>query len=147
MIDGLECNKNGFAPWIGSWPCDPNGPKYHIVTDGTDCPRVYRLLTNLNNRQDGSIPGGWYSRSPLVRYGDGTLTINDINYGISSQDISWDSQVVPAYCFLNGGGCQKTLPGLCQALAGNVKHYDANLSLGCLPECEVSCCYNGQICN
>jgi prepilin-type N-terminal cleavage/methylation domain-containing protein len=148
MIDNLACDKDGFLPWLPDWPCDPNGPKYHIYMDGSACPKYYRILVNLKNRKDRDIPTGWYSKSLDQHFGDGTLTINDINYGVSSQNIYWYTEAVPAYCYTAFAGCYIIPgPGRCSALAPGVEHVDSYLNPNCLSDCLVSCCINGRICS
>lgn len=147
LIDGLECEKNGFKPWLSNWPCDPNGQKYYVMTDDSSCPRSYRILTNLKNRQDPVIPSGWYSQNSSSKFGDGTVTINDVNYGISSQNVSWYEEMVPPHCYTSFKGCY-LIPGLgrCNALPPGEQHVGAYLHPDCMPECQVSCCEDGQIC-
>jgi general secretion pathway protein G len=147
MLDGLTCNNSGFKPWIGSWPCDPDGSKYYAITDGTSCPRSYKLLANLRNRSDKDIPTNWYAPGSVQKYGDGTLTNSMVNYGVSSQNTSWSTETVPAHCYTSFAGCYiAPEPGRCNALPPGIDNANAYLDPDCSPECVVSCCNSGQIC-
>lgn len=148
FIDNLGCDGNGFAPWLSSWLCDPNKEKYRIATENSACPKWYKLMTNLQNRQDKEIPTGWYSRPGTVYFGNGQWTIDDVNYGLSSQNTDWKTESVPSSCGTQFSGCYVIPgPGRCGALAQGVVHHNAYVHPDCLPECMVSCCINGQICN
>ena len=91
LLNTLQCGETGFKPWIAVWPCDPNETKYFVFTENSSCPKYYRILTNLKNRSDEAIPTGWYEQDPGARFGDGSLTINDVNYGVSSANINWEN--------------------------------------------------------
>jgi prepilin-type N-terminal cleavage/methylation domain-containing protein len=88
-----SCSSNVFKPWLSSWPCDPNGETYYILIplnpDGTltDKPGWYKVLTNLEDKQDKDIPAGWYVPG-AVQY-VGPYTHDQVNYGVSSQNVSW----------------------------------------------------------
>jgi len=146
-IDALECGKDGFKPWLSSWPCDPNGQKYYVYTGSGTCPTSYRILTNLKNKQDKQIPSGWYSQNIGFKFGDGSLTINEVNYGVSSLNTSWTLETVPDHCYTSFTGCY-TSPGvgMCNALASGVNMQNSYVNPDCLPECFVSCCNSGRIC-
>lgn len=148
-IDAIECDKNGFQPWLSIWPCDQNNQKYHIYTGGSNCPKSYRILINLKNQSDKQIPSGWYSQGLGVRFGDGSLTANDVNYGVSSQNTAWNLAVesVPEYCYTSFRGCfTSPSPGTCNALPGGVDQLNSFVNEDCLSECMVSCCNGGRIC-
>ena len=146
-IDAIECDKNGFQPWLSIWPCDPIGQKYYIFTSSAACPTSYRILTNLRNKTDKQIPIDWYSQSSSFKYGDGSLTINDVNYGASSQNILWSLESVPAYCYTSFTGCFTSPgPGTCNALPGGADELNSFVNEDCLPDCMVSCCNSGRIC-
>lgn len=147
VVDTLECDQNGFQPWLSIWPCDPNGQKYYIYTDNSSCPRSYRILTNLKNKTDKQIQSNWYTQYANYRFGDGSLTVNDVNYGVSSQNVSWFMESVPAYCYTSFTGCF-TSPALgsCSALPSGNDQLNSYVNENCLPECLVSCCNSGRIC-
>lgn len=146
-IDALECNESGFKPWLSIWPCDPNGQKYYVFTDGSNCPRSYQILVNLKNRQDKQIQSGWYDQSTNIKFGDGSLTINDVNYGVSSQNTAWNAESVPAHCYTSFTGCYTSpSPGTCNALPSGTDQLNSYVNEDCLSECMVSCCNSGKIC-
>jgi len=146
-IDALECDKNGFQPWLPNWPCDPNGQKYYVYTGTATCPTSYRILTNLKNKTDKQIPSGWYSQSLSFKFGDGSLSIEDVNYGVSSQNTYWTLESVPDHCYSTFTGCFTSPgPGTCNALPQGTEQRNSYVHPDCLPECFVSCCNSGRIC-
>lgn len=100
-FNNFTCSGGSFAPWIKKWPCDPNKVQYKIVLDSTNsCPKWYKIFTNLNNKMDVDIPKGWYTiyRDSYFHFGDGSMGVNDYNYGVSSTNIDWYDRVVDASC-------------------------------------------------
>jgi prepilin-type N-terminal cleavage/methylation domain-containing protein len=71
-----------FKPYLTSWPCDPNGVPYRIIIGNN----TFRILVNLENKDDKDIPKNWYDRNDFVMLG---LTKNDVNFGVSSSNIKW----------------------------------------------------------
>jgi prepilin-type N-terminal cleavage/methylation domain-containing protein len=97
MVDGVACDSGGFLPWLQTWPCDPNTKRhYTFVMDRVHvaCPITFKIFTDLKVRTDKDIPTGWYTQPLSNHFGDGTLTKNNVNYGISSTDVRWD-EIVP----------------------------------------------------
>lgn len=90
IVDAIQCGSSSFKPWVINWPCDPDGSKYYIYTENSSCPKYYKILTDLKNRSDSAIPSGWYHQDGSVRFGNGSLTMNMVNYGISSSNIKWN---------------------------------------------------------
>lgn len=90
MVDTLmvatNCSKPVFAPWLPSWICDPGENPYKIAVEPTMCPKWYKILTNLRNKKDNDIQKDWYVG---VKNITGGYTNNDVNYGVSSQNILW----------------------------------------------------------
>jgi prepilin-type N-terminal cleavage/methylation domain-containing protein len=146
-IDALVCDKSGFAPWMPSWPCDPTGAKYTFMMDDSGCPHWYRVLANLQNRNDKDIPSGWFTLPTSYHYGNGNLTVNDFNYGVSSPNITWSDEVIAKICVDPFGSCYiKTGPNTCGALPRGVQHLNSYVNTDCLSGCLVSCCMDGSIC-
>lgn len=90
IVDGLmlsnNCGKQIFAPWLPSWICDPGENPYIIAVDQSACPKWYKVLTNLRNKKDSDIQKDWYTGIKNIT---GGYTNNDVNYGVSSQNILW----------------------------------------------------------
>lgn len=90
MVDILmiksNCDKPVFAPWLPNWICDPGENPYKIVVDQAACPKWYKALTNLRNKKDKDIQIDWYTGVKNITRG---YTNNDVNYGVSSQNILW----------------------------------------------------------
>ncbi len=149
LIDSLDCKTNDFIPWITSWPCDPNGSKYVIMVDSSNCPRWFKAMTNLQYKKDKDIPEDWYNwkYSENVRIGDGTLQAGEINYGVSSTNVLWYEFSLPPECNTAFKQCYIIPgPGRCNALPLGVNHYDVYVQQDCLPQCQVSCCRDGVVC-
>ncbi|MFZ2153124.1 MAG: hypothetical protein WAV41_03645 [Microgenomates group bacterium] len=148
MIDSLTCRGNGFAPWLPNWPCDPKGGAYKIYT-GASCPKTYILLTDLLYKKDAHIPIGWYDQGSNYHFGDGSLTSNDVNYGVSSSNINWYDEVLPdpVSCNTVFGDCYDVYSDGCQSLSRDADHLNAYVDNNCKAGCQVSCCNNGRICN
>lgn len=89
------CGSNSFGSWLPKWPCDPKGNKYilEVETDTNGniktCPKWFKVYTNLENKNDSGIPKGWYSMDSLVL--SGNYGVNQVNYGVSSTNINWNS--------------------------------------------------------
>lgn len=149
-------SKTIFSPWLASWPCDPNGEPYYVfVESNTTCPRWFKLITNLENKKDMDIPSGWYEQGNYY-VGDGTLGINQANYGTSSTNVLWYDRAVLAGCGRSGGGCYYLARGnVCNALGQSCRGGNCFLSYtdiwggtnNCAPFCQVDCCENGLVCN
>lgn len=90
-----ECGKNSFGSWLPKWPCDPKGNNYilEVETDDQgivkDCPKWFKIYANLENKNDSNIPANWYSMNDLVL--SGNYGVNQVNYGVSSTNINWNS--------------------------------------------------------
>lgn len=144
------CNTAGFAPWLSSWPCDPAGGQYRVVVDTATCPLYFKIYTNLQNKQDGQIPSGWYDGSSLTyHFGDGTLTKEEANYGVSSTNVNWYDQVLDPRCIDSFGGCyiKNAEGGSCQATPLDAVYNNAYTDVECSPQCFVACCFKGKLCN
>lgn len=135
-----------FSPYLSPWPCDPNGEPYLIIVDSCN---KFRVITNLENRNDEDIPEGWYKKENLYFLGK---TINDVNYGVSSSNINWyeENYVSPncskegCFRFKEGDICSDVQK--CSFEAGETNCYQGSPP-GCDPACRVPCCGPGCIYN
>lgn len=84
-----NCKSSIFNSYLNPWPCDPNGNPYYIWV--SDDGKYFKVLTNLENKKDGSIPSGWYNHD--VSYEIDGYNINEVNYGVSSSNISWNTDI------------------------------------------------------
>jgi len=148
-----NCQTSVFSPWLTNWPCDPNGGTYNIIVEEDDCPGWFKILTNLNNRSDGDIPEGWYTLGEYYYVGDGTISTNDVNYGVSSTNVNWFEREISERCYQDfDGSCyeRSTGPGVsCQLdFPGDYCGDPTNCYVNreCLSFCQVSCCNNGLPC-
>jgi len=142
LMNPDNCNSNVFAPWMELWPCDPSGQPYMLAVEESSCPKWYKILTKLENENDGDIIEEVKSLPDFFNFGsdDRLYSSTDVNYGISSTNISWFEQSLPSYCIDN---CY-TMTTSCGATVGNqcsgsncYKHYN------CLAACQVMEC-NGN---
>ena len=155
IINNLDCGGTGFAPMLNPWPCDPIGvgKTYTILVDSNSCSKSFKILTNLENTNDSQIPGGWYKNPFVIHYGNGTQTKKEVNFGVSSSNVSWYDAYLDPSCLSPRAECYKrSLEGSCQAVAGGAsdKIYDAwTNSNDCSVDsiCHIPCCYKGNICN
>lgn len=91
---GRPITDNDIGNYIGYWPCDPDGSNsYHYISDDGSS---YRILTNLQNKDDNGVPYGWYSLED-VGLPEG-YTADNVNYGVSSSNISWYSRFYDDAC-------------------------------------------------
>ena len=137
-----NCNSDIFAPYLKSWPCDPNGNPYSILPETNK----FRVITNLENKKDKDIPEGWYIKNdfnfPLLN-----LDTNSANYGVSSSNILWYEGLVHDYsaecwtntCFDGNNGCNDYSTNGCIGTC----YYQPRSGGGCVAECQVACCGNG----
>lgn len=149
-------SKTVFSPWLATWPCDPNGEPYYVFTDGTSCPRWFKLIVNLENESDGDIPEGWYERTSSFLVGDGTVQSDQVNYGTSSTNVFWYDRVMPVGCGGVGTGCfYRTSGGNCNSsgvsCVGSSCYLQYRDPVGggianCSELCRVDCCNSGIVC-
>lgn len=147
VITGLTCSSSGFSQWgINSWPCDPMTkiPYYIYIEKPTGCSSWYKILTNLSNKKDPQIPVGWYD-IPNPGYGlSGSLTVNDVNFGVSSPNVLWYDLKLDPVCFEAVKGCYLPQPDGSFGAVNDQEVCNAYLApnYGCL----VKCCLNGALC-
>lgn len=117
-----NCSKpvNGINKYLNSWPCDPKGSTYIMVSD----PSWFKIITNLDNKKDSGIPPGWYDGSGYQALG---YDKDQVNYGVSSSNINWYDRQLLSVC--NKSSCYINN---CQA---------ARASEGCITGPGVQCFY------
>ena len=138
-----NCKTSIFDPYLKPWPCDPDGEPYYIWVDNSG--KYFRILTELENKTDKVIPIGWYDQDTSYMV-DG-YTIDQVNYGVSSSNINWNTYTLSASCSLNcyqlsaAGKCNSAISGCNDAdgLTDCYRNSDCNAS------CKVHCC--GAGCN
>jgi prepilin-type N-terminal cleavage/methylation domain-containing protein len=136
-----NCNSNVFS-YLNPWPCDPFGEPYKIII--IDNGKSFKILTNLENESDPSVPEGWYSQNS--RYVVENYSITEVNYGVSSSNISWNEYTPAEECRT---GCYVKPPG---SKDGDCNGASRGCSIGqdcygdssCLT-CPLMCC--GPGCN
>ncbi len=143
LMNRNNCNSSIFSPWLNTWPCDPHGDPYMIAVERDSCPGWYKVMAKLENENDPDIPTALEGLPDFYQFGsnDRIYTADSVNYGVSSTNVDWYSQVLATYCT---GNCYQ-LSGSCQATIGNqcsgsncYSHYN------CLPECRVVSCDGNQ---
>lgn len=148
VINSLTCGGNGFAQWgINAWPCDPvtKLPYYIYVGPNAGCPSWFKILTYLNNRSDPQIPAGWYSLSNgSFSFGDGTVNRDQVNFGVSSPNVTWYDRVLSPECAPTLLQCYKLNSDGSWSSLGSGVFYDAYTTQNA--ECLVTCCNNGSLC-
>lgn len=138
-----NCNKNlvNDFKYLYPWPCDPSGEPYIIMVSGDG--DSFRILVNLENRNDSAIPDDWYD-DPLYQVGGG-YGPEEVNYGVSSSNVDWFEYFLSDNCL---DSCFTKPPGsICNSVSVGVgcsglncyRHND------CISECRVACC--GAGCN
>jgi prepilin-type N-terminal cleavage/methylation domain-containing protein len=141
-VDGWNIDSNcgkvipGIEKYLKTWPCDPKGQVYVVITNGS----WFKVVTNLENKKDKDIPDGWYEDINHTKY-TASFRRDLVNYGVSSLNILWyEGDSVPDYC---GTICQKFYAGGCnQAPAEGCSLPDeCYLGFCSLSECSVSSCH------
>ena len=139
FMDKDNCKKNieDFS-YLKPWPCDPNGEPYLTFAE---IGNKFRVVTNLENKEDKDIPLGWYEREDFFLMGK---TKEDVNYGVSSSNILWyDELPISPLCntkqcneIQQGGGCGHS-PS-CSGKSGNCYYWTDGK---CDSVCRVPPCY------
>ena len=128
-----------FNPYLSPWPCDPTGEPYYIIVG--DEGKSFKVLTNLENKNDNSIPLDWYLQESY--YSIEGYSRTEVNYGVSSSNVSWSEIALSSNC---GSNCFTKPPSGtgCNSASGNscvgTNCYRHNQ---CLDECRVPCCGSG----
>lgn len=129
-------DKIDFSEYLSPWPCDPNGDPYMIITETNK----FRVMANLENKDDDEIPNDWYVRTDILMTG---VDKNKVNYGISSPNILWYENYINPNCSVNkclsskGGGCGSAGSG-CDG--DTCFFYDNSNPGSCTDQCKISCC-------
>lgn len=139
-----NCGTRVFSPWLTNWPCNQGNIPYIVIVEDIKvdkCSKWYKVLTNLANKSDISIPSGW---SYLSSYYLGSeITAKMVNYGISSSNINWFDVSVDPICAMYGGCYYNPdpvdQPNLCNSAGTGC--VGPNCFLGqCKNSCIVTCC-------
>ena len=146
-----SCDSSMFSPWLSPWPCDPKRIPYTIVVENTSCPKWFMAMTQLENPSDKDIPLDWSTYGDGYYLADGSLTAAMVNYGVSSDSVSWSDRVIPEAC-MTGMGCFSLLRNardemVCHSVGSSCNGDNCYVSAGCAGLCKVSCCLNGQVCS
>lgn len=148
IVDQLNstanCNKGVFAPWLNSWPCDPNKTAYKVIVENplySKCNNWYKVVTKLENENDTAIPAGWAYLTSFVVGGE--ITSKSVNYGVSSPNVSWFDVANNPECAAYGGCYYKPdpqgQPNVCNSAGTGC--VGPNCYLGtCSLSCQVACC-------
>ncbi|MFA6185258.1 MAG: prepilin-type N-terminal cleavage/methylation domain-containing protein [Candidatus Shapirobacteria bacterium] len=133
-----NCHSNSinFSQYLSPWPCDPDGNPYMVIAETNK----FRVMTNLENKEDDDIPKDWYIRTDILLTG---ITKNKVNYGVSSPNIVWYENYINPDCDTSsclvgsvGGSCESRSGGC----SGDNCFYVSIDSGDCLSKCQVSCC-------
>ncbi len=95
-----SCNEDlklNNTVYFKNFPCDSKGNEYVYQREENECPQWFRILTNLENLQDGGIDkvGCQNGCGPECQY----------NYGLSSSNILVNEGCVVTYSCSPGGNC------------------------------------------
>jgi len=129
LINRINCGGRVFSPWLVPWPCDPDGSPYPIVAgDDDNCPKWYKVMTNLENPNDSQIsyPG------PSTLGSGATVPVN---YSVSGGNAAKKKKVLGSTCW--EGGCYYITTS-CNWVIGCVG--DNCYSGRCVDECKIECC-------
>ena len=143
-----NCNKSvsDLKQYLRTWPCDPDKKLYQVVIG----PNWFKVVTNLNNKQDKDIPVGWYT--PGTYSDSGFDDKSSVNYGVSSLNVLWYGSALSSACDRNicyiGSECNiaSSITG-CNTIRDGKECYlrDTFLNSCNSSICVVPCC--GAGCN
>lgn len=128
-----NCGKtiSDMEKYINKWPCDPNGGIYQMLS-GDDW---FKVVTNLDNKNDTDIPSGWYTSGT---YSTSGFDKEKVNYGVSSSNILWYEQKLQCdmtTCY-TGPDCNAPQNGVCNSQNdGGLGCYRRNLLNNSCKEC------------
>lgn len=97
LPDCSEALQLGDTVYLSNFPCDPKGDNYGYQTDDSDCSQWFKVLANLENKDDSSID--------KVGCRNGCGLDCDYNYGIASGNISLREGCVVYYACSPSGNC------------------------------------------
>lgn len=154
LMNESNCHGKIFSPWIADWPCDPVTKEPYYIFVGTEttaddslpCPHWYKILTNLDYKKDNNIPTGWYGKSLVFGFGDGSMSKNQVNYGVSSENVRWYETSLAPECKRELQECYIKGPdGNWQALMGKgIQHPNSYTVKN--DNCLIECCVDGLPC-
>ena len=145
----VNCGKpiTGMSNYLKNCLCDSYGNPYRLVLST----KWFKIVTNLDNKEDKDIPDGWYTDSQS--YSNSGFETNDVNYGVSSSNILWYERSLTSNCNItscfSGNSCNEPPLDLgCSALRGETCYMssynpDTNISLCNDINCQVPCCGAG----
>lgn len=133
LMEKEYCGSAIFEKWLAPWPCDPGGEPYQIMVDRSNCPKWYKLIAILDNKDDPDI-------GPIVGVGE-----TGDYYIITSGNISrsdYTGEIDPTCKHYPGDECYyvpvKNQYG-CYATESCVGPNCYSI-IGCEPQCQVSSC-------
>jgi len=131
--------------YLRKWPCDPDKKLYQIVVGDN----WFKVVTNLNYKQDKDIPVNWYNPET---YADSGFDKSSVNYGVSSLNVLWYGNDLSGVCDSNfcyiGAECNiaSNVTGCNTSRDGKECYLRDIISNSCnSPICLVPCC--GAGCN
>lgn len=147
IVDALQdesnCGKTvANFPQLAPWICDPNGNVYTILVEEVSCPHWFKILTRLEDKDDVDIPADWYVNPSAYHLGGGSLTGEDVNYGMSSTNINWYEYELDSSCTTEGDCYSITGSGNPPPCGAVTSCTGANCyrSNSCKAICKVKCC-------
>ena len=137
-----NCNKEivGMGSYLKKCLCDSYGNPYKLVLDT----KWFKIVTNLENKEDDGIPEGWYTDSQ--KYADSDFATNEVNYGVSSSNILWYERISSNGCDINScfsGNCNDPGTPGCSQSRGELCYQSKLLTGSCDFTCKVFCCGAG----
>lgn len=130
----------GMSGYLDKCLCDGIGKPYTVLSDTS----WFKVLTNLEDKQDKDIPKDWYTDSKYIVPFDK----NTINYGVSSSNVLWYERSLGSGCnwmkCFSTEDCNLPATGCNEAKDGYKCFLYNDLSGMCNdPICQVACCGNG----
>lgn len=134
-----NCDKriSEISKYLDTWPCDPNGIPYTLVS----MDNWFKVVVNLENKKDNDIPEHWYDEGTYLTSG---FNKDAANYGVSSTNVLW---------YEGGGLCDLTTcynDSHCNAAVGNHCDEDEDDRVDCYYESlstDLNRRCNDPVCN
>jgi type II secretory pathway pseudopilin PulG len=126
-----------MGKYLRTWPCDPSGQPYNMVSKDN----WFKVVTNLDNKKDDDIPYGWYDQGT---YGQCGFNKEAVNYGVSSTNVLWyeGGGVCDETTCFKDVGCNDPINGICDESSGEICFQKDFYGVCNNPVCEVSHCNN-----
>jgi len=139
-----NCGKEipGMKGYLNNCLCDPNDKAYTFLVDL----KWFKVMTNLENKNDKSIPSDWYTDGS---YSVSGLDKESVNYGVSSSNILWYERKVGSdcdwnRCYTGGESCNDANAGCKESEKGYCYLFNTATGGTCHdPICRVPCCGSG----